>query len=604
MGPENRKGNTMKERLKQWIPADMNPFRNRKGILLRLGTYLMEHKLGLCLAILCSVAGNVLALVGPMLSGYAIDAIEPGAGKVNFQQVGHYCLLMVLCYAISAVLTYGQSVLMLRVTKKVVFKMRNDVFHHLLDLRVGYFDQNKAGDIISIISYDIDTVNASLSSDVVQVVSSVITVIGALIMMLLISPVLVLVFVITVPISVIAIRRLTKITRPLFRSRSKELGRLNGFVEEMMGGQKTLKAYCQQENSIHKFQERNTAAIDAYFQADWMGSVVGPMVNFINNGSIALVTMFGAILYLFGKLTLGNISSFALYARKFSGPINESANILSELQSSLAAAERVFRLMDEPPEAADKENARILKKVYGDVEFQNVSFGYTKDKEIIHNLSLEAYRGKMIAIVGPTGAGKTTIINLLMRFYNPDRGTISLDGKSVADYTRESLRGAYAMVLQDTWLFHGTVYENIAYGNTSATYEQVIAAAKAARIHEYIMSLPEGYETILSDDGTNLSKGQKQLLTIARAMLLDARMLILDEATSNVDTRTERQVQEAMYTLMKDKTCFVIAHRLSTIRSADLILVIRDGDVAEQGTHESLIEAGGFYRMLYDSQFQ
>lgn len=594
----------MKECVKSKVPTSMNPFRNRKGILLRLGTYLMEHKLGLFSAILCSVAGNILALVGPMLSGYAIDAIEPGAGKVNFQQVGYYCVLMILCYGISAVLTYGQSVLMLRVTKKVVFKMRNDVFHHLLDLRVGYFDQNKAGDIISIISYDIDTVNASLSSDVVQVVSSVITVLGALIMMLLISPVLVLVFVITVPISIVAIRRLTQITRPLFRIRSKELGRLNGFVEEMMGGQKTLKAYCQQENSIHKFQERNEAAIDAYFRADWMGSVVGPMVNFINNGSIALVTMFGAILYLFGNLTLGNISSFALYARKFSGPINESANILSELQSSLAAAERVFRLMDEPPEAEDKENARVLKKVYGDVVFQNVSFGYTKDKEIIHGLSLEAYRGKMIAIVGPTGAGKTTIINLLMRFYDPDQGTISLDGKPVEDYTRESLRLAYAMVLQDTWLFHGTVYENIAYGNTSATHEQVIAAAKAARIHDYIMSLPEGYETILSDDGTNLSKGQKQLITIARAMLLDARMLILDEATSNVDTRTERQVQEAMYALMKDKTCFVIAHRLSTIRSADLILVIRDGDVAEQGTHESLMEAGGFYRMLYDSQFQ
>ncbi len=594
----------MKERLKQWIPAELNPFRNRKGILLRLGTYVMEYKWGLFLAIFCSIGGNVLALVGPMLSGFAIDAIEPGVGKVDFQKVGYYCLLMVLCYIVSAVLTYVQSVLMLSVTKKVVFQMRNDVFSHLLDLRIGYFDQHKAGDIISIISYDIDTVNASLSSDVVQVVSSVITVLGALIMMLLISPVLVLVFVITVPISVIAIRRLTKITRPLFRTRSRELGRLNGFVEEMMGGQKTLKAYCQQENAIRKFQERNTAAIDAYFQADWMGSVVGPMVNFINNTSIALVTMFGAILYLFGNLTLGNISSFALYARKFSGPINESANILSELQSSLAAAERVFRLMDEPPEALDGENARVLERVYGDVIFQNVSFGYTKEKEIIHDLSLEAYRGKMIAIVGPTGSGKTTMINLLMRFYDPDKGTISLDGKPVTHYTRESLRRAYAMVLQDTWLFHGTVYENIAYGSTSAKYEEVIAAAKAARIHDYIMSLPEGYETILSDDGTNLSKGQKQLLTIARAILLDARMLILDEATSNVDTRTERQVQEAMYALMKDKTCFIIAHRLSTIRSADLILVIRDGEVAEQGTHESLMEAGGFYRTLYDSQFQ
>lgn len=582
----------------------MNPFRNRTGVLLRLGTYLMEYKGWLFLAVLCSVGGNILALVGPMLSGYAIDAIEPGAGRVNFDRVWQYCLLMILCYVVSAALTYGQSASMLHVTKKVVFRMRNDVFHHLLDLQVGYFDQNKAGDIISVISYDIDTVNASLSSDLVQVISSVITVIGALIMMLMISPVLVLIFVITVPISVVVIRRLTKITRPLFRRRSKELGRLNGFVEEMMGGQKTLKAYCQQENSIIKFQKKNTDAVEAYFQADWMGSVVGPTVNFINNSSIALVTMFGAILYLFGKLTLGNISSFALYARKFSGPINESANIMSELQSSLAAAERVFRLIDEPPEQADGRDALVLEKVYGNVVLDHVSFGYTKDKKIIHDLSLEAYQGKVVAIVGPTGAGKTTVINLLMRFYDPDSGIIFLDGNPVVNYTRKSLRQTYAMVLQDTWLFHGTVFENIAYGNASATYEQVIAAAKAARIHDYIMSLPEQYETILTDEGTNLSKGQKQLLTIARAMLLDARMLILDEATSNVDTRTEKQVQEAMYTLMKDKTCFVIAHRLSTIRSADLILVIRDGDVVEQGTHASLMESGGFYRMLYDSQFQ
>ena len=389
----------------------------------------------------------------------------------------------------------------------------------------------------------------------------------------------------------------------MFRKRSKELGELNGMVEELISGQKTIKAYHQEENTILKFQKKNKEAVDAYYRADYYGAMVGPSVNFMNNLSLTLISVFGAIIYLFGNMTLGSISSFVLYSRKFSGPINESANIMGEFQASLSAAERIFQLMDELAEAADKANAKELTDITGTVEMKHVSFGYTADKIILKDLSLHAPAGSMIAIVGPTGAGKTTIINLLMRFYDVNGGSIEVDDQEISSTTRKSLRKAYAMVLQDTWLFQGTIFENIAYGNDSATMEQVVEAAKAAKIHSYIKRLPKGYDTILTDDGTNLSKGQKQLLTIARAMLLDAKMLILDEATSNVDTRTEIQIQQAMRTLMKDKTCFVIAHRLSTIKSADHILVVKDGNIIEQGNHKELMRQKGFYSQLYYSQF-
>ena len=577
---------------------------NKKGTLLRLGQYLLHYKWFLVLAIVLSGTTNVLSLVGPMLSGFAIDAIGTSKGEVNFNEVIFYCVLMIIVYSLASITAYLLSVLMLYITKNVVYSMRNDVFSRLMTLPVGYFDTNPSGDIISKISYDIDTINTSLSSDFVQILASTITVIGSFFMMIMISPTLVLVFVVTVPMSIFFTKKLTQITRPLFRQRSKKLGELNGSIEEMISGQKTLKAYSQEENTIEKFQKSNIEAVDAYYRADYMGSMVGPTVNIISNISLSLVTMFGAILYLFGKMTLGNISSFVLYSRKFSGPINEAANIMSELQSALAAAERVFRLLDELPEASDKENAIVLNNVDGTVEMKDVSFGYVKEKEIIHHLSFLAPKGKLIAIVGPTGAGKTTLINLLMRFYDVTPGNITVDGNDIRDVTRDSLRKSYAMVLQDTWLFYGTIKENIAYGKEDATMEDIIRVAKAANIHSYIMKLPNGYDTILSDDGTNISKGQKQLITIARAMLLDANMLILDEATSNVDTRTELQIQKAMKTLMEHKTCFIIAHRLSTIKNADLILVVKDGEVIEMGQHNQLLQEKGFYFQLYNSQYQ
>jgi ATP-binding cassette subfamily B protein len=481
--------------------------------------------------------------------------------------------------------------------------MRHDVFENLSALPVNFFDRYQTGDIISTITYDVDTVNQSLSTDLLQILQSVVTVSVSLVMMLTIAPKLVIIFLFTIPITVLFTRWLAKRMRPLFSRRSAKLGQLNGFVEEMLNGQKTIRAYGREQAVLEAFDEKNNAAVQAYTVAEANGTVTGPSVNFINNISLALVCVFGSMLFLKGQIGLGDLSSFVQYSRKFSGPINEVANIIAELQSAFAAAERVFALIDAKPEAPDAADAAVLTDVRGDVRLENVDFSYVPGKPIIEKLSLHAKPGSLTAIVGPTGAGKTTIINLLMRFYDVDGGAVLVDGQDIRNLTRDSLRGAYTMVLQETWLFHGTIFDNIAYGKPGATMDEVVRAAKAAHIHSYISRLPEGYNTVLSDNGTSISKGQKQLLTIARAMLLDANMLILDEATSNVDTRTEQKIQAAMRELMKDKTCFVIAHRLSTIRSADHILVLDAGKVVEQGTHEELMARGGFYRKLYQAQF-
>lgn len=590
-------------------PLKLGTLREKKNTVLRLGSYLLRYRLLLCAALMATVVSNLFALIGPLLSGYAIDAIEPGTGRVAFDRVLYYAGLMILFYVVSAVLSYGLSVLMITISRKVVYQMRKDVFDRMLSLPVGYFDTHQTGDIISRISYDIDTVNESLSSDLIQILTTVITIVGALSMMVVISPRLVLVFAFTVPLSACITKFITGKTRPLFRARSASLGRLNGFAEEMVGGQRTIRVYCEEEPMIERFREKNRDAVETYYQAEYYGSTVGPMVNFINNLSLSLISVFGAFLYMAGMMTVGQISSFVLYSRKFSGPINEAANIMSDLQSALAAAERVFKLMDEIPEPEDEPGANVLggeagANVQGAVQLSHVNFGYEPERIILHDLSLDVEPGKLIAIVGPTGAGKTTFINLLMRFYDVNSGVIRVDGLDVRGITRESLRKAYAMVLQDTWLFHGTIYENLTYGRADATMKEVEAAAKAAKIHGFIMQLPDGYQTVLRENGGNISKGQKQLLTIARAMLLESRMVILDEATSNVDTRTEVQIQAAMRRLMQDKTCFVIAHRLSTIRNADRILVVQGGEVVEQGTHEGLMEKRGEYYRMYQAQFE
>jgi ATP-binding cassette subfamily B protein len=589
--------------------------------VIRLWRYLANYRALIVVVILLTVLSNCLALLGPMLSGRAIDAIGSSAGKVNFEGVFRNCAWMALFYIVCSVLNYFLSVQMITLSQRTARQMRTDIFDKLMVLPVSFFDTHQTGDIISHISYDIDTVNVSLANDLLQICTTVVTVTGSLGMMLSISPLLGLVFLITVPLAALFIKSQAGKIHGFFRLRSAALGALNGFVEEIVSGQKTIKAYHREDVILSRFDSVNEDACGAYYDADYHSSSLGPSVNFINNLSLTMISVFGAILYLAGRITLGNMSSFVLYSRKFSGPINEAANILSEIQSAAAAADRIFELLDQDPETPDVEGAVELGSVMGDVEFSGVNFAYLADKPVLRNLNLHAGRGALIAIVGHTGAGKTTIINLLMRFYDPQSGSITIDGANINGVSRRSLRLAFAMVLQESWLFDGTVYENIAYGyrrpgeeedpsngeyrslQTPALMEDVIKAAQAAQAHSFIMQLPQGYDTVLSEDGVNISQGQRQLLTIARAMLLDVRMLILDEATSNVDTRTELRIQEAMRRLMKDKTCFVIAHRLSTIQNADLILVMQEGELVEQGTHTALLEKNGVYAGLYRSQF-
>ena len=568
--------------------------KDARGTLLRMLSYLSAYKYLLLLVIGLSFVSNILSLLGPSYAGAAINEADAGAGLVNFQRVFYYAKRMLAVYIGSSLLTVAINALMLYISKWVGRKMRKDVFEKLMRLPVGFFDRNAAGDIISRVSYDVDVVSTCIATDVAQIVTSFVTVVGAFIMMLTISPALSIIVVVTIPLSVSYTAYMRKQVRPRYSRRSKSYGVMNGFVEEMLSGQKTIQAYAYEDRVCQRFDEVNLGAADAFYDAEYYGCTMGPTMNCINNLSLALVGILGSVLFMYGRVSLGQVSSFVLYSRKFAGPINEIANIVNELFSALSAAERVFNLLDSPEEAADAADAQLLADVRGEVTLDHVSFGYDPGKTILHDLSMEAAPGQLIAIVGPTGAGKTTVINLLMRFYDVDGGSIGVDGSDIRGYTRASLRGAYAMVLQDTWVFNGTIFDNIAYGKEGATMEEVVAAAKAARIHPFIMRLPQGYQTVISEDGGNISKGQKQLLTIARAMLYDARMLILDEATSNVDTGTEREVQKAMRRLMRNKTCFVIAHRLSTIQNADHILVVNHGDVVEQGTHKELMEQRGF----------
>ena len=594
-------------------PVEKLSAERTKSVMLRLGKYILQHWFLFLIAISLTLLSNQLALMGPTFSGDALDAIA-AEGGVQFDIVWDKVRKMLVCYTLSAVLSYLLTQLMVRISQKIVYTMRKQLFEKLSSLPVSYFDTHATGDIISRISYDIDTVNASLSHDLVQVMTSIYTVLGSLVFMWNISKPLILVFVITVPISIFFAQFRSKKVRPLFRKRSRMIGELNGYAEEMLSGCRTIQSYAREDEICQRFNKRNADNADAYYDAEYYGSVLGPGMMFINNLSLTLIAMFGGILYMFSQggtvqeasiffITLGGVAKFVQYSRKFAGPISEFANIMHEFQSAFSAAERVFRILDEPTEPVDAPDAVELTDTKGAVELKDVDFGYVENKTILKDIDLHVKPGMTVAIVGPTGAGKTTIINLLMRFYDVNSGAIYVDGTEISQLTRSSLRSAFTMVLQDTWLFHGTIFDNIAYGREGATRDEVIAAAKAARIHSYIEHLPNGYDTILSDDGTNISKGQRQLITIARAMLSDSPMLILDEATSNVDSRTEIQIQEAMNKLMEGRTCFVIAHRLSTIKNADTILVLQKGAITEQGTHDELLAKGGFYATLYNSQF-
>ena len=587
--------------------------RSRRGIFLRLGKYVLQQWTFFIPALLLTLGANQLSLLGPRYSGAAIDAIELTSG-VDFAAVWENVAFMIACYAVSALLSYVLSVVMIHLSQRIIYKMRKQVFEKLTTLPIGYFDTHATGDIISHLSYDIDTINGTLSHDLIQVMTSVYTVIGSLVFMWQISKPMILIFVVTVPVSIIFTRYRSRIVRPLFRKRAKKYGELNGFAEEMLTGSQTISAYGRQNEISSRFNKINDEAMDAFYKAEYHGTLLFPTINLINNISLTLVAIMGGILYMYSQngtilaasmfyITLGGVAQFVQYSRKFAGPINEFSNILHEFQSAFSAAERVFAILDEEPEREDVSDACDFTDVKGDVSLSDVTFGYTEDKTVLKNVSVKAKKGQTVAIVGPTGAGKTTIINLLMRFYDPQSGEILMDGIPSIDIKRRDLRLAFTMVLQDTWLFCGTIYDNIVYGKEDATPEEVYAAARSAKIASYIEGLPDGYNTVLSDDGVNISKGQKQLITIARAFLSNAPILILDEATSNVDSRTEIQIQNAMTELMKNKTCFIIAHRLSTIQNADTILVVKDGAIIEQGNHEQLIKQGGFYYSLYHSQF-
>ncbi len=587
--------------------------KNKKGVFLRLSKYVLGQWPLFILALMLTLGANQLSLLGPKYSGAAIDAIE-FKGGVDFPTVWKNILFMLACYVISALLSYVLSVIMIQLSQRIIYKMRKQVFEKLTTLPVSYFDTHATGDIISHLSYDIDTINSTLSHDLIQIMTSIYTVVGSLWFMWRISKPMILIFALTVPVSLLFTRYRSKKVRPLFSKRSKKYGELNGFAEEMLTGSRTISAYGTQNVISSRFNKINDEAMDAFYKAEYNAALLFPTINLINNISLTLVAVLGGIMYMYSQngtvlansvffITLGGVAQFVQYSRKFAGPINEFSNILHEIQSAFSAAERVFAILDEEPEKVDDINAKELKEVNGDVVLNNVTFGYTADKTILKNVTVNANKGQTVAIVGPTGAGKTTIINLLMRFYDYQSGEILIDGMSSVDIKRKDLRLAFNMVLQDTWLFCGTIYDNIVYGREDATPEEVYAAAKSARIDTYINSLPEGYNTILSDDGVNISKGQKQLITIARAFLSKAPILILDEATSNVDSRTEIQIQKAMTALMENKTCFIIAHRLSTIQNADTILVVKDGTIIEQGNHDELIKQGGFYHSLYHSQF-
>jgi ATP-binding cassette subfamily B protein len=585
----------------------------KKGIFLRLSRYVLEQWPLFVLALLLTLCANQLSLLGPRYSGAAIDAIELKGG-VDFPAVWANIGRMLGCYLISAGLSYVLSVVMIRLSQRIIYKMRKQVFEKLMTLPVNYFDTHATGDIISHLSYDIDTINSTLSHDLVQILTSAYTVGGSLLFMWQISRPMILIFALTVPVSLLFTRYRSRKVRPLFRTRAKKYGELNGFAEEMLTGARTISAYGRQEVISSRFNTINDEAMDAFYKAEYNGALLYPTINLINNISLTLVAVMGGILYMYSQngtlaatsaffITLGGVAQFVQYSRKFAGPINEFSNILHEIQSAFSAAERVFAILDEESEPEDAPDAVERKDVEGDVCLQDVTFGYTADKTVLKNINVHAEKGRTVAIVGPTGAGKTTIINLLMRFYDCQSGQIRIDGIPALGIKRADLRLAFNMVLQDTWLFCGTIYDNIVYGREDATPEEVYAAAKAAKIDSYINRLPKGYDTVLSDDGVNISKGQKQLITIARAFLSKAPILILDEATSNVDSRTEIQIQNAMTALMEGKTCFIIAHRLSTIQNADTILVVKDGAIIEQGNHEELIRKGGFYHALYHAQF-
>lgn len=581
------------------------------GTIRKLISYIGRYRVPVLIVAIAAIGGTVFDILGPKVLGNAITELYTGlvakitgAGGIDYTRIGQILIMLLCMYVISAVFSFIQGWVMSGVTQRITYRFRREIIAKIDRMPMAYFESRTVGDVLSRITNDVDTMGQSMNQSITTLITSIATLIGVLIMMLTISPLMTLIALVILPISLVLIQFVVKRSQKYFTAQQEYLGKLNGQIEETYSGHTVVKAFNREDEVLSEFNGTNQVLYTSAWKSQFLSGLMQPIMNFVGNLGYVAVALVGSLLAIRGTIMVGDIQAFIQYVRRFTQPITQVAQVTNMLQSMAAAAERVFDFLEEPEEAQTAENPVSIEGIRGEVTFDHVKFGYTPDKTIIHDFSAEVAPGQTVAIVGPTGAGKTTMVKLLMRFYDVDSGAIRIDGHDVRDFNRSDLRDLFGMVLQDTWLFKGTIMENIRYGRLDATDEEVIAAARAARVHHFITTLPGGYQMELGEDAANISQGQRQLLTIARAILADNKLLILDEATSSVDTSTEARIQKAMNTLMKGRTSFVIAHRLSTIREADLILVMRDGDIVEQGTHEALLAEDGFYAQLYNAQFE
>ena len=582
-----------------------------KGSMGKLIRYMGNYWAAIIVVMIFAAVSTVFSVLGPKVMGKATTALADGllskitgTGGIDFSYIGKILLITLSLYVASAIFSFVQGWIMTAITQKTCYRMRKEISQKINRMPMKYFESRTYGEVLSRITNDVDTLGQSLNQSITQIITSTATMIGVLVMMLSISPLMTLIALVILPISVALISFVIKHSQKYFRQQQEYLGHINGQVEEVYGGHLVIQAYNKQEETIREFKDTNKVLYDSAWKSQFLSGMMMPIMTFVGNLGYAGVAISGGILAIRNVITIGDIQAFIQYVKSFTQPIQQIAQVANQLQSMTAASERVFAFLEEEEEEFQAKEDIDVSKICGEVEFDHVHFGYNPDQIIIRDFSAKVKPGQKIAIVGPTGAGKTTMVKLLMRFYDVNEGRILVDGHDIRNYDRHELREAFGMVLQDTWLFKGTIMENIRYGRLDATDEEVIEAAKAAHAHHFIQTLPGGYQMELNEDASNVSQGQKQLLTIARAILADNKIMILDEATSSVDTRTEVRIQKAMDNLMEGRTSFIIAHRLSTIRNADLILVMKDGDIVEQGTHEELLAKNGFYADLYNSQFE
>ncbi len=600
--PQGRPGGKM---------APVEKAKDFKGTMKNLIKYIGKYKAAIIFVMFCAAASTIFSVIGPKILGNATSELAnglmkqiQGTGSIDMMTIGGILLTALLLYLVSAAFMFVQGWLMTGITQKICYRMRRDISEKINRMPLKYFESRTYGEVLSRITNDVDTLGMGLNQSITQIITSVCTVLGTLVMMLLISPLMTLISIAILPVSIFLISFIVKFSQKHFRDQQKYLGVINGIVEESFGGHLIIKAYNKEKETLDDFEETNSILYKSAWKSQFLSGMMMPLMMFVGNLGYVAVAISGAMLAINGVILIGDIQAFIQYVKNFTQPIQQISQVINQIQSMTAAAERVFEFLNEEEEVQTIENPVDVKTVNGNVEFERVKFGYNENKIIIHDFSAKIKQGQKIAIVGPTGAGKTTIVKLLMRFYDVNSGAIKIDGHNLKDFNRRELRDAFGMVLQDTWLFNGTIMENIRYGRLDATDEEVVSAAKAAHADRFIRTLPGGYNMELNEAADNVSQGQKQLLTIARAILADNPILILDEATSSVDTRTESRIQRAMNNLMKGRTSFIIAHRLSTIKDADLILVMKDGDIVEQGSHYELLSQDGFYAQLYNSQFE